>query len=92
VRRRLVGLKLAGRAIARHGYPVLLDGEAVGEVTSGTWSPTLEEAIALAYVPAEAARIGTELHVLIRGRRAPAVVVRRPFYRRGQGPSAGRPG
>ncbi|MCP9828152.1 glycine cleavage system aminomethyltransferase GcvT [Synechococcus sp. L2F] len=82
VSRRLVGLKLQGRAIARHGYPVLRDGQVVGEVTSGTWSPTLAEAIALAYVPADAARPGTALTVEIRGRQEPAVVVRRPFYRR----------
>jgi aminomethyltransferase len=82
VSRRLVGLKLQGRAIARHGYPVLHGGRAVGEVTSGTWSPTLGEAIALAYVPTEAARIGTELAVEIRGKAEPAVVVKRPFYRR----------
>jgi aminomethyltransferase len=82
VSRRLVGLKLQGRAIARHGYPVLHAGKAVGEVTSGTWSPTLGEAIALAYVPTEAARIGTELAVEIRGKAEPAVVVKRPFYRR----------
>lgn len=82
VGRRLVGLKLGGRAIARHGYPVLRDGQVVGEVTSGTWSPTLGEAIALAYVPVEAARLGTELAVEIRGKAEPAVVVKRPFYRR----------
>jgi aminomethyltransferase len=82
-RRRLVGLKLQGRAIARHGYPVLHDGGVVGEVTSGTWSPTLGEAIALAYVPSELSRIGTTLAVEIRGKAEPAEVVRRPFYRRG---------
>ena len=81
--RRLVGLRLEGRAIARHGYPVLQNGAVVGEVTSGTWSPTLGQAIALAYVPAAAARLGTELAVEIRGRAEPAVVVKRPFYRRG---------
>ncbi|MEB3202603.1 MAG: glycine cleavage system aminomethyltransferase GcvT [Synechococcus sp.] len=83
VERRLVGLKLQGRAIARHGYPVLHNGEPVGEVTSGTWSPTLQEAIALASVPAAAAKLGTELAVEIRGKAEPAVVVKRPFYRRG---------
>lgn len=83
VSRKLVGLRLTGRAIARHGYPVLRDGAVVGEVTSGTWSPTLSQAIALAYVPADAARLGTELAVEIRGRAEPAVVVKRPFYRRG---------
>ena len=82
VKRRLVGLKLQGRAIARHGYPVVRNGETVGEVTSGTWSPTLGEAIALAYVPIEAAKIGTELAVEIRGKAEPALVVKRPFYRR----------
>ncbi|MFN9624452.1 MAG: glycine cleavage system aminomethyltransferase GcvT [Cyanobacteriota bacterium] len=83
VGKRLVGLKLAGRAIARHGYPVLHDGAVVGEVTSGTWSPTLGEAIALAYVPAALAKPGTELAVEIRGQAQPATVVKRPFYRRG---------
>ncbi|MEB3200163.1 MAG: glycine cleavage system aminomethyltransferase GcvT [Synechococcaceae cyanobacterium] len=82
VSRRLVGLKLQGRAIARHGYPVLHDGQTVGEVTSGTWSPTLGEAIALAYVPPALAKPGTELAVSIRGKAEPATVVRRPFYRR----------
>lgn len=80
--RRLVGLKLRGRAIARHGYPVLAEGQPVGVVTSGSWSPSLEEAIALAYVPAGLARLGTELAVEIRGKAEPAVVVKRPFYRR----------
>lgn len=83
VTRRLVGLKLQGRAIARHGYPVLHGGQVVGEITSGSWSPTLGEAIALAFVPAPLAKLGTELAVQIRGREEPAVVVKRPFYRRG---------
>ena len=87
LQRRLVGLKLQGRAIARHGYPVLAAGapvtsEPVGHITSGSWSPTLEEAIALAYVPASAAKLGTELAVQIRGKAEPALVVKRPFYRR----------
>jgi aminomethyltransferase len=83
VGRKLVGLKLQGRAIARHGYPVLHDGAVVGEITSGSWSPTLAEAIALAYVPAGLAKVGTELAVEIRGKAEPARVVKRPFYRRG---------
>ena len=82
VTRKLVGLKLEGRAIARHGYPVLRDGQSVGVITSGTWSPTLGEALALAYVPSDAAKLGTELAVEIRGKAAPALVVKRPFYRR----------
>ena len=80
--KRLVGLKLKGRAIARHNYPVLHEGTEVGIVTSGTWSPTLEEGIALAYVPPNLAKPGTELSVEIRGKSQPATVVRRPFYKR----------
>ena len=80
--KRLVGLKLQGRAIARHDYPVVHNGETVGIVTSGTWSPTLEEAIALAYVPQSLAKLGTELSVEIRGKAQPATVVRKPFYKR----------
>ena len=81
VERRLVGLVMAGRHIARSGYPVLLDDEPVGQVTSGTLSPTLNQAIALAYVPTSLAKVGTELEVLIRDRPHTARVVKKPFYR-----------
>ena len=84
VKRRLVGLQLQGRTIARHDYPVLHGGERVGVVTSGTFSPTLQQPIALASVPAGLAKVGTELAVEIRGRQEPATVVKRPFYRRPQ--------
>ncbi|MBM5797299.1 MAG: glycine cleavage system aminomethyltransferase GcvT [Cyanobacteria bacterium M_surface_9_m1_291] len=80
--RRLVGLELQGRAIARHGYPVLHDGTPVGTVTSGSWSPSLHKGIALATVPTALAKLGTALSVEIRGKAEPATVVRRPFYRR----------
>ncbi|MEC9028497.1 MAG: glycine cleavage system aminomethyltransferase GcvT [Cyanobacteriota bacterium] len=80
--RRLVGLKLSGRAIARHGYPLLHNNNKVGEITSGTWSPSLGEAIALGYLPTALARIGNEVEVEIRGKHHRATVVKRPFYRR----------
>ena len=63
--RRLVGLKLPGRAIARHDYPVLHNGETVGAVTSGSWSPTLGEAIALALVPTELAQAVSYTHLTL---------------------------
>ena len=63
--------------------PVLHNGETVGAVTSGSWSPTLGKAIALALVPTELAQVGNELGVQIRGQVQPATVVKRPFYRRG---------
>jgi aminomethyltransferase len=81
VKRRLVGLQMQGRNIARHGYPILSAGKVVGEVTSGTLSPTLGYPVALAYVPTELATIGQQLDVEIRGKTYPGVVVKRPFYR-----------
>ena len=81
VSKRLVGLEMAGRHIARHGYPVIFENEIVGEVTSGTLSPTLNKPIALAYVPTKLAKIGQQLEVEIRGKNYPASVVKKPFYR-----------
>ncbi|BAZ07978.1 glycine cleavage system aminomethyltransferase GcvT [Calothrix sp. NIES-3974] len=81
VKKRLVGLQMQGRNIARHGYPVLNNGEQVGEITSGTLSPTLGYPIALAYVKAELGKLGQELTVEIRGKTYPAIVVKKPFYR-----------
>ncbi|MEH1826078.1 MAG: glycine cleavage system aminomethyltransferase GcvT [Nostoc sp.] len=81
VQRRLVGFQTQGRNIARHGYQVLSAGKIVGEVTSGTLSPTLGYPVALAYVPTKLAGIGQQLEVEIRGKAYPAVVVKRPFYR-----------
>ena len=77
-----VGLELAGRRIAREGSAVYAGDRQVGHVTSGTFSPTLEKAIAMAYVTATAAAPGTPLEVDIRGKRAPATVTKLPFYRR----------
>ena len=81
VKRRLVGLEMSGRYIARHGYPVISNGETVGEVTSGTMSPTLGKAIALAYVPKALSKPGQALEVEIRGKTHPATVVKKPFYK-----------
>ncbi|MCA9060917.1 MAG: glycine cleavage system aminomethyltransferase GcvT [Planctomycetaceae bacterium] len=77
-----VGLELEGRRIAREHTPVELDGRVVGEVTSGTFSPTLQKTIAMAYVETELASNGTPLQVSLRGNLIPAVVVPLPFYRR----------
>ncbi|WP_309736394.1 glycine cleavage system aminomethyltransferase GcvT [Chamaesiphon sp. OTE_75_metabat_556] len=81
VSRKLVGLNMQGRFIARHDYPVVINGEAAGIVTSGTMSPTLGQAIALAYIPTEFAKIGQVVEVEIRGKLHPATVVKKPFYR-----------
>ena len=81
--RRLVGLVMQGRGIARHGYPVHTGDRQTGVVTSGTQSPTLGKAIAMAYVAPSDAEPGTIVDVEIREQRVPAEVVPLPFYRRG---------
>ena len=81
VQRKLVRLQMQGRNIARHGYPVLSAGKKVGEITSGTLSPTLGYPIALAYVTTELAKVDNQLEVEIRGKTYPATVVKRPFYK-----------
>jgi aminomethyltransferase len=81
-RKKLVGLIVRGRGIARHGYPVFVGERATGVVTSGTLSPTLGEPIAMAYVAPSDAEPGTIVAVGIRDQRVPAEVVALPFYRR----------
>lgn len=80
--RRLVGLIVRGRGIARHGYPVYAGERETGVVTSGTQSPTLGVPIAMAHVAPGDAEPGTMLAVAIRDQRVPAEVVPLPFYRR----------
>jgi len=79
--RRLVGLQVEGK-IARAHSAILHGGERVGEVTSGTRSPTLGTNIAVGYVPAHLSAPGTQLEVDVRGSLAPAAVVKTPFYTR----------
>ncbi len=81
--RKLVGLELEGRRVPRHAMAVESSGRPVGVVTSGTFSPSLERPIAMAYVAAEVAALGTSLDVVAGEARLPARVVRRPFYTKG---------
>jgi aminomethyltransferase len=81
--RTLVGLEMVDRGIARDGYKVLDDaGGEIGYVTSGSPAPFLKKNIALAYVPAKFAAVGTQLKVEIRGQGVNAVVVPTPFYKK----------
>ena len=82
--RRLVGLTVQSRRIARHGYPVLADGKACGTVTSGAPSPTLGVPIAMAYLEPGADGDDHELAVDVRGAQVPAQLTDLPFYRRRQ--------
>lgn len=78
-----VGLELEGKRAARQGAEVLdSDGSKVGIVTSGSFSPTLDKPIAMAYVPADVAQIGKQVLIDIRGTRVNATIVPLPFYKR----------
>jgi aminomethyltransferase len=79
-----VGLQLDGKRVPRQGCPVLHGSEIVGDVTSGTFSPTFQRPIAMAYVRPTAQAIGTRLAVDIRGTQHAAIVVPLPFYERGR--------
>jgi aminomethyltransferase len=83
VTRRLVGFKVTQpKLVARHGYGVYLDGTAVDVVRSGTVTPTVNCAIGLTYLPVAHAKAGSPFAIDVRGKRAPAEVVRLPFVPR----------
>jgi len=79
--RRLVGLEMIDRGIPRSHYPVWADGVKIGEVTTGTQSPTLKRNLGLALIDAAYSEIGTEVYVEIRGKQLKAVVIKAPFYK-----------
>ncbi len=81
IHRRLVGISTPSRRPPRAGYPILVDGAAVGEVTSGNYSPVLEHGIALGFVPPDVA-VGDEVAIDVRGNRVPGQVVATPFVGR----------
>jgi aminomethyltransferase len=81
-KRKLVGLELEGRRIARQGMPVVKDGQVIGDVTSGTFGPTVQKSIAMAFVDAAHCGEGTELSADLKGTLNPAKVVKLPFYKR----------
>ena len=80
--RHLVGFEVQSRGIARQGCAVMQDGNPVGVVTSGTWSPTFEKALGMAYVPVALAGVGTEIEIDVRGKNLKARVIALPFYKR----------
>lgn len=80
--RKMIGLEMIDRGIPRPHYPVYAYGKCIGEVTTGTQSPTLKRNLGLALIDANYSELGTELWVEIRGKRLKAEVVKTPFYKR----------
>jgi aminomethyltransferase len=77
-----VGFEVLDRGIARHGYPVYVNGEQAGVVTSGTQTPFLKKSIGMAYLPDGHTAPASEFEIDVRGRRLRAAVVPMPFYKR----------
>jgi aminomethyltransferase len=80
VKQRVVGIELSDKAIPRHGYTVLKDGERVGEVTTGYHTISTDKSVCMALVDAEYAKLGTALDIQIRKKVFPGVVVKKKFY------------
>ena len=80
--RRLVAFELDERGIPRQGYDILnSEGDKIGEVTSGTMSPTLAKGIGMGYIPTYLKSVGTKLYIQIRKKIIPATIVKLPFYK-----------
>jgi aminomethyltransferase len=82
VKRRLAGFEVIDKGIARDHYPVIIDDQEAGFVTSGSPAPYLKKNIGLAMLPIDKTAIGTRFQIDVRGRRLTAEVVATPFYRR----------
>jgi aminomethyltransferase len=82
VKRKLVGFEVTERGIARDHQDVVINGERVGQVTSGSPAPFLKKNIGLAYVPVEFANVGQQIQVDVRGKLVGAQIVKTPFYKR----------
>jgi aminomethyltransferase len=81
LKRKLVGFQMLDRSIARHGYGIFNNGKKVGEVTSGSFAPSLGKGIGMGYVAIELADIDTEIEIDIRDKKYKARIVKTPFYK-----------
>lgn len=82
VEKKLIGFEMIDRGIPREGYDILTGkGELIGQVTSGTQSPTLRKGIGLGYIASSFAEVGQEIYISIRNRNLKAQIVKLPFYK-----------
>ena len=83
VSKTLVGFELSQRGIPRQGYAIVdAQGNSIGRVTSGTMSPSMGKGIGLGYVPMALKEVGSQIHIQIRNKIVPAIVVKLPFYKK----------
>ena len=82
IQKKLVGLVIEGKAIGRKGCEVFKGEEHIGKITSGSWSPTTQKAIAFAYIKTSYAFINNEVQILIRGKKFKGLITKRAFYKK----------
>lgn len=82
LRRKTVGIEMLGRGVARAGYPIYDGDRQIGSVTTGSYAPTLNKNLALGLIEADAATIGKEIAIEIRGKKIAAKIIKKPFYKR----------
>tara|TARA_B100000941_G_scaffold276845_1_gene239855 strand:- start:455 stop:1564 length:1110 start_codon:yes stop_codon:yes gene_type:complete len=82
IQKKLVGLVIEGKAIARKGCEVFKGKENIGKITSGSWSPTKQKAIAFAYIKTSYAFINNNVEILIRGKKFKGIITKRAFYKK----------
>jgi len=78
--RLLVGFAMIDKAVPREHYPIAMDGDVVGHVTTGMKSPTLDQFLGLGYLPSRYSAPGGKIDILVRGQPKQAQIVKRPFY------------
>jgi len=82
VSKKLVAFSMVDRGIPRHGYTIVdAEGNTIGEVTSGTMSPSLKVGVGMGYVPTAYAKLGSEIYIAVRNKQLKAQVVKLPFYK-----------
>lgn len=81
-KRKIVPFTMVDRGVARFGYPIWVEDRSIGAVTTGSYSPSLDKNLGLALLPADLAKVGQNLYIEIRGQKALAQVIARPFYKR----------
>jgi len=82
IKRKLIGFEVTERGIARDDQEIVIDGQSVGRVTSGSPGPFLKKNIGMGYVPVEFANVGQQIQIDVRGRLVAAEIVKTPFYKR----------
>ncbi len=82
IEKKLVGIEIIGKAIARKGYEIFKEGKLIGNITSGSWSPTIKKPIALGYINTEYSELNQEIEILIRGKYFKGIISKKAFYKK----------